>query len=119
MEKVLDKKEIENIAKIVHEANKAYCETLGDTSQVSWDEAPENIKQSAINGVQYRLENPNITDKEMHDNWVNFKRIDGWVYGKVKDPKKKTHPCLVPYDKLPESEKIKDALLKAIVGIFK
>lgn len=30
---------------------------------------------------------------------------EGWTYGEVKDTEKKTTPCLVPYDELPESEK--------------
>lgn len=30
------------------------------------------------------------------------KIADGWKYGEAKDPEAKTHPCLVPFDKLPE-----------------
>lgn len=33
------------------------------------------------------------------------KQEAGWTYGAVKDTEKKTTPCLVPYDELPESEK--------------
>lgn len=40
---------------------------------------------------------------------------DGWVYGEVKDADKKTHPCIVPYNELPEFQKKKDHLFIAIV----
>ena len=31
--------------------------------------------------------------------------LDGWTYGSVRDDAKKHHPCLVPYNQLPDSEK--------------
>jgi ryanodine receptor 2 len=30
---------------------------------------------------------------------------EGWTYGPERDGQAKTHPCLVPYDELPEDEK--------------
>ena len=41
----------EDIAKVAHEVNRAYCEALGDTSQLSWEDAPEWQKASARAGV--------------------------------------------------------------------
>lgn len=41
----------------------------------------------------------------VHDVWAQGRISEGWVYGEVKDPAKKTTPLLVPYDELPESEK--------------
>ena len=43
--------------------------------------------------------------KHVHDVWMAQRMADGWVYGKERDDKKKTHPCIVPYEDLPESEK--------------
>jgi len=104
------------IAKVCHDANKSYCETLGDTSQPLWDFAPEWQRDSAYNGVKFRLENPGVTPEQMHHNWAKEKLADGWVYGRVKDPKAKTHPCLVDYASLPPEQQVKDALFSAIVG---
>ena len=36
---------------------------------------------------------------------------DGWVWGPHRDDGQKQHPCLVPYDELPESEKEYDRLM--------
>jgi len=39
--------------------------------------------------------------------------------GETKDPDKKQHPCLVPYNELSKEQQIKDALFTAIVDSFK
>lgn len=114
----VENEKIRALAKIVHEANRAYCESIGDHSQVPFDGAPENIQKSAMDGVRFILENPNVTSKETHDNWTKFKVADGWVYGEVKDSEKKTHPCLVDYHLLPVEQRFKDALFGAIVKTY-
>ena len=40
-----------------------------------------------------------------HDIWAAQRIKDGWTYGKTRDDNLKHHPCLIPYDELPESEK--------------
>lgn len=46
--------------------------------------------------------------KNVHEVWAAGRIADGWTYGKKRDDAKKTHPCLVPYEDLPESEKVYD-----------
>ena len=46
-----------------------------------------------------------IIAKNTHENWAKNKLDDGWIYGKVLDEDKKTHPCLVEYEKLSEEDK--------------
>lgn len=104
------------IAAVCHEANAAYCRSLGDESQKPWVDAPDNIRASAVAGVKFRLENPDAGDSGSHDNWLKFKEADGWVYGEVKDEAKKTHPCMVPFDQLPKEQQFKDALFTTIVS---
>lgn len=106
---------IPTIAMICHEANRAWCASIGDTSQVPWNEAPEWQQESAIRGVEFAYENPNLTAEAQHDNWVSDKLADGWVHGPIKCPSTKTHPCIVPYSALPEEQKVKDILFRAIV----
>ena len=40
-----------------------------------------------------------------HDVWATGRIKEGWKYGPVRDDTKKTNPCLVHYDELPDSEK--------------
>ena len=104
------------IAKVCHEANKALCEALGDTSQVPWDEAPAWQCESAIDGVEFNLAHPDVPASASHDNWLKAKEADGWKFGAVKDAEKKEHPCFVPYEELPKEQQAKDHLFKAIVA---
>jgi len=110
---------IEEIAIVAHEANRAWCMVHGDHSQQSWYEAPDWQKDSVINGVKFHLANPNASQSASHDNWLKQKQDEGWTYGEVKDPEKKTHPCMVPYDQLPVIQQKKDALFMAIVHALK
>ncbi len=103
------------LAKMVHEANKAFCESIGDNSQLPWSEAPEYNHTSTCAGVRAICDNPDMPPDELHNVWMESKKADGWVYGKVKDREKKTHPSIVPYAELSASEKYKDSLVKAIV----
>lgn len=40
-----------------------------------------------------------------HDQWALGRINEGWTYGPERNDIKKTHPCLVPYADLPDSEK--------------
>lgn len=110
---------IDDIAKVCHEANRAYCETLGDKSQPSWENAPDWQKTSARNGVKFHLEHFGATQDMSHNNWLKEKEKEGWKYGPVKDPVKKEHPCFVPYNRLPVEQQAKDGLFARIVTAFR
>jgi hypothetical protein len=110
---------VEQIAQVAHELNKAYCESLGDMSQPSWEDAPNWQKTSAIHGVDFHLNNPNATPKLSHHAWMMEKETDGWKYGPVKDAEKKEHPCFVPYDQLPVEQKAKDYIFRQTIHSLK
>jgi ryanodine receptor 2 len=57
-----------------------------------------------------------------HDLWACQRMGDGWVFGPKRDDALRQHPCLVPYNDLPESEKRYDrevavGTLKAILAL--
>ena len=106
----------EQIAKVCHDANKSYCEAIGDNSQPAFENAPEWQRNSAIVGVKFCQDNPDAPPSANHDSWLKQKTEEGWKYGTVKNPETKEHPCFVPYEELPEDQKKKDALFKAIVA---
>ena len=55
--------------------------------------------------------------RAVHDTWMKERLAAGWKYGPKRNDDKKTHPCLVPYDELPESEKKYDyATAEAVVA---
>ena len=106
---------LQQIARVCHEANRAYCAALGDHSQVAWEDAPEWQRESAVEGVKFIIENPRAGPDSSHRSWLEQKEADGWKYGPVKDPAKKEHPCFVPYEELPVEQKAKDYIFGAIV----
>jgi len=48
------------------------------------------------------------TPEEEHDSWWQRYIDMGWVYGPERDPVKKTHPDMIPYDELDPLEREKD-----------
>ena len=103
------------IAMTAHAINAAYCRAMGDDSQVDWDDAPEWQKNSALAGVDMHLANPDATPENSHESWLAQKVAEGWTYGEEKDAESKTHPCILPYDELPEFQKAKDHIFRATV----
>lgn len=109
---------VDHIAELCHNANRAYCASIGDHSQTPWADAPDWQKASARTGVQFHLNNE-TTPSQSHESWLKQKVEEGWVYGPVKDPEKKEHPCMVPYNELPVEQRSKDYIFKAICDTFK
>ena len=60
--------------------------------------------------------------ENVHEIWAKQRLKDGWSWGPTRDDPLKQHPCLVPYDQLPESEKEYDrgtvlGTVKAILAL--
>lgn len=86
----------------------SYCPCPVDTSRVELD--------SSLHALVERLAASN------HDHWARQRMQEGWKYGAKRDDVAKTHPDLVPYERLSESEKEYDRTsvietLKAIVAL--
>jgi len=111
----MDLNQTVQIARVAHEANRAWCMANNDYSQPQWDEAPDWQRNSAIMGVEFHIANPNAGDSASHDSWMKQKEKDGWVYGEVKDESVKTHPCIVPFSDLPDIQQKKDSLFRGII----
>lgn len=109
---------VDLIAKVCHEVNRAYCHAIGDTTAQPWDYVSEGIRNSARTGVRKHLE-ANLNPEQSHNSWMQFKKEEGWIYGPVKDEAKLEHPCMVPYGELPQEQRVKDYLFKAVVDSLK
>lgn len=106
------------IAKVAHEVNRAYCAALGDASQPTWEEAPQWQRDSAKLGVELHLSGDHGPEAS-HASWMTQKLADGWTYGEIKDPEAKTHPCMVPFNELPPEQQAKDHIFRGVVHAFK
>lgn len=60
--------------------------------------------------------------ENVHEEWAKTRIEQGWTYGPQRDDANKKHPCLIPYDQLPDSEKEYDrntaiSTLKLIISM--
>jgi hypothetical protein len=76
------------------------------------------MKTATLESVNFVITHPDAGPNAQHQQWMTKKTRDGWRHGLSKDGRRKTHPLLVPFDKLPEVERRKDQLIVAIVTSF-
>ena len=66
---------------------------------------PAPLDTSAVHLPPRLLELAERLAQNTHEVWSSQRLADGWTLGPTRDDATKTHPCLVPYDELPEGEK--------------
>ena len=72
------------------------------------DYVPQPVDTS---NVQLPTELDELVEKiaeNVHEVWAQSRMEQGWTYGEERSDVLKTHPCLVPYEELPEVEKAYD-----------
>lgn len=105
--------QVDGVARICHEANRAYCLLTGDPALPPWDELEESYRDSNRNGVIGVIAGD--TPEQTHSAWMMERFTQGWVLGAPLDRECKVHPNLVPYDQLPDAQRRKDTLFLNIV----
>lgn len=116
----------------------------GNQYVADFDDLPDEIKYSNIDNaahiptkllsIGYKIRQVkkgfkpfalNLNEEEIetmarveHIRWSWEKRLNGWTFGSVKDDIKKTHPSLISYELLSESEKEKDRELVKLIPAF-
>jgi DNA-binding transcriptional MerR regulator len=105
-----------DIAQVIYAANREIQIIFGDPQpSPDWYDAPEYQRRESTASVIEALADSGRTPEQNHQGWMDRLHADGWTSGETKDPAGKTHPCLVPWDQLPEDQKLKDRLFIAIV----
>lgn len=83
---------------------------------------PNPIQTGHVSLPADLLELAELLAKNTHDVWAKERLDQGWRYGEARNDETKEHPCLIPYEQLPESEKVFDRntameTLKAITAL--
>ena len=68
------------------------------------DYIPEPMDLSLVDLPESLIQLSERIAENVHEVWAKARIDEGWTYEKRDDIHKK-HPCLVPYDELPEEEK--------------
>lgn len=104
----------EEIAHVCHEAFRAMQDQQGDDMpSLPWMWTTREQRYAVTNGVRRIAEG--MSDKDNHHWWVRDMRAQGWDYGLLKDPERKTHPNLVEWGQLPPFERKKSRVFSGIV----
>ena len=69
------------------------------------DYIPEPMDLSSVDLPESLIQLSERIAENVHEVWAKARRDEGWTYGEKRDDIHKKHPCLVPYDELPEEEK--------------
>lgn len=83
---------------------------------------PKPIDTSRIKLTKSILQLTEVLARNAHEVWAAQRLADGWTFGPQRDDARKQHPCLIPYEQLPDSEKQYDRnaaleTLKTIVAL--
>ena len=85
---------------------------------VWWVEREEPFKVQFLKVIERQCgDQRSRSPEELHGSWMQSYLAMGWVYGEAYDREKKTHPDLVPYSKLGQLERDKDAVFVALCEI--
>ena len=69
------------------------------------DYIPEPMDLSLVDLPESLIQISERIAENVHEVWAKARIDEGWTYGEKRDDIHKKHPCLVPYDELPEEEK--------------
>ncbi len=85
---------------------------------VPWGEREEAFKAQFVEVIERQCGgNRSSSPEELHGSWMQAYIEMGWVYGEEYDREQKVHPDLVPYAKLGQLERDKDAVFVALCEI--
>ncbi|NET38450.1 MAG: DUF4071 domain-containing protein [Cyanothece sp. SIO1E1] len=78
---------------------------------------PEPVDTSNVALTAEYLKLTELLAQNTHELWAQGRLEQGWTYGPQRDDAQKLHPCLVPYEQLPEAEKQYDRV--TALGVLK
>ena len=92
-------RKIVGVAKVVHEATRAFNETLGDFTYGPWSTTPPWYQRILVECITFLL-TKNMDVNQLHIYWSGKMVENGWKYGLLMNPKTKEHPNIKNFKEL-------------------
>ena len=108
----------EQIAKTAHSVHLAYCNEMGLKTQPKWNDLELEHQNTILDSVERILSGEIKTKEDSHNNFVKFKKSNGWLFGEIYSLINKTNPRLVDYKNLSLENKVKESLFFECVKSF-
>ena len=105
-----------DVASVIHEAVRRVQTLVGEEVSPPWDEAPEWMKDSTLEGVRGVIAGNSA--EQSHEQWMKTRLEAGWTYGEVKSLEHQTSPNLIPYADLPPAQRVKDDVVLVLTKAF-
>lgn len=112
------KLDMEQMCRVVSEADRAYGFTVGDFSTPSWDLSDVAHRSSVGSLVTHLLTNLAASPQALHDRWLAQMGSLGWSWGLTLDQDCQTDPRLRPWEELAPTERVRLEMASSIVGAF-
>ena len=108
--------ELEEVGKVWFSVQKAYYDSLGHgATHPLWEESDYSSKLSVMRQIATVLDHPEWGPGDFHEYWVKAKRQAGYEFGETYDLVTATHPKMVEYALLPDTEKTGYAIFLALI----
>lgn len=108
----------ELLAEVSYEAVQSFNEAVGEVRGNSWAFASVEDQSQFRHAVASKLRYPS-SPQQTHASWLRSQVDQGWKFGKVFSEEAKTNPNLLPYEALPDTVRIKDALLHSVISTLR
>lgn len=113
-----EKTVLERRAWFVYEAGRLQAIAVGALVPEPWSDREPTFRDQFLEVIEMMCgSNRQSSPEELHDDWVKAYAAMGWVYGPQRDPERKTHPDLLPFNQLEPRERDKDAVFVALCEI--
>ncbi len=83
-----------------------------------WDDRDIAFKKQFLEVIKRQCGNDKFKSaEEAHNSWWEEHIKMGWTYGEKRDPEKKIHPDMVPFNELPKDERDKDEIFIRLCAV--
>lgn len=95
-------------------ANRQQCRRIGEEPSPTWRNMSRDQREGLIQGVKMVLDG--ALPRELHESWMGWRKTYGWTYGPRLNRKKKRHPDMVPWKRLPISSQYKTFVFMEVIA---